>query len=147
MGFKDEDISTPKHDEIVSFVSKEENLLKILKKIKYGSFSIESIEIEKPISDKYHSYGFLDVFFLFNNLDAHYFGFIEVKSTKSTFTKEIREIEYYKDKLQNNDLNLKNRDYLRKDLTPILISPTEIPDQFSKQVNHFTFEEILEICK
>ena len=81
MGFKDQDIHTATHDEVVLKVADEEFLRKFLKQhYNYDDISDPEITIEKILSDKYRKYGFLDVFITFHAVmpKEHYNVFANV---------------------------------------------------------------------
>lgn len=164
MGFKDPDLELKSHDDIVSLLSEEKNIIKIIRKISplilpklepgklYEYFSPLKIEVEKSLSDNYKKYGFLDISFtcIFNCgnrtengvlvkqwiEDARLFGFIEVKTKEQSFGSLLREIEYYKDVIRR----LRLGDYI----LPICVSPTKIPDHI-KQCQSFTIEQIKDV--
>ena len=142
MGFKDEDIKTESHDEIVLLLSKKEKLTKIVKKLCFSFDGVNEIVLEKVLSDDYKQYGFLDIYFEFGyNLNYKGYGFIEVKSKPQTIGSLVREMEYYKTICQK----LWSR---RFDATflPIIISPIIIPDHI-KQFHSLTFEMVKDIIQ
>lgn len=165
MGFKDPDLELKSHDDIVSLVSQEKNIIKLIQVIAplelpkieasqiYQYYHPLKIEVEKSLSDNYKKYGFLDVGFRFSFncvnssdqdkkkiwiSDGSIFGFVEVKTKEQSFGSLLREMEYYKDTIKK----LRMADYI----LPICITPTKIPNHI-KQCYSFTFEEFVGLSK
>ena len=142
MGFKDEDINSQTHDEIVLLLSKKQNIEKILNQMHLlRNCKVDELVLEKALSDDYKQYGFVDIWFEYRNFQDHRgFGFIEVKTKPQSLGIIIREMEYYKSVTQR----LYGRRFDRGMMNPILVSPTIIPDHI-RQFDSCTLDRIKEI--
>ena len=142
MGFKDEDIKSQTHDDVVLLLSKKENVEKVLSQLPlFRNCKIDELVLEKAISDDYKQYGFVDIWFEYRNFqDRRGYGFIEVKTKPQSLGLGIREMEYYKTVINK----IHGRRFDREINIAILVSPTIIPEHI-KQFESFTIDRIKEI--
>lgn len=137
MGFKDPDIHTDEHDKWIMKLADEKILSKIIHVDKPCC-----ITIEKILSDKYRTYGFLDIHCLERVEHEEKFSywnnyFIEVKTGRPSLGQVIREMALYEDKLFRIN---ESKDY-GGDIFGFLISNLEFPESFN-QFSHLTFDEV-----